>query len=73
MITPTSGETLARMQKWSLIFVLLCFLVTALCGGSKLYLQKRNPPDFAVRQGQIFDGYVSIDFYCHRAAKVKRA
>ncbi len=61
------------MQKWSLIFVLLCFLVTALCGGSKLYLQKRNPPDFAVRQGQIFDGYVSIDFYCHRAAKVKRA
>lgn len=55
---------------WPRVLLLACLVLTGVCGVLKLEFQKAKPPRFA-QSGQIFDGYVSIDWYCHRAEQLR--
>ena len=51
-------------------FAVITLLLTLALGTAKLALQKAHPPAYAVSSGQVYEGFVSIDYYSQRAARL---
>lgn len=60
-------------NRWLLVALIVVSLLTGSYGIAKLFVQKANLPAYAVRHGQSFDGFPSIDHYAYRADLIRKA
>lgn len=73
---PSSGRTARAWcepgrERRLAILLALCVAATLSLGVAKLFVQRAHPPAWTVTGTNTFEGFVSIDRYCERAARIR--